>query len=171
MIFMDLHAKYPAISDLKLKARTRIPRFVWEYLDSGTGVERTAQMNAAALQRVELMPSILHGEFAPNLSTQLLGETFPLPFGIGPVGMSGLIWPDAERHLAKSAAAAGIPYTLSTVASQTPDVVGPLAGQNGWFQLYPPRDPKIRKNILARARNAGFSTLVLTVDVPVASRR
>ncbi|MFD0857669.1 alpha-hydroxy acid oxidase [Roseovarius aquimarinus] len=168
---MSHDTRYPAISDLKARARARLPRFVWEYLDSGTGTERARHAGPAALQSIEMMPSILHGEFEPDLSTTLFGRAHPLPFGIGPVGMSGLIWPDAERHLARAATAAGLPYTLSTVAAQTPEQVGPHVGGEGWFQLYPPRDEEIRRDMLARARDAGFKVLVLTVDVPVASRR
>ena len=168
---MNAHAKYPAISDLKTRARGRIPHFVWEYLDSATGVEATQRRNRTALDQVLLDPSILHGEFAPDLSTTLLGRDHPLPIGIAPLGMSGLIWPGAEQMLARMAAREAIPYTLSTVASQLPEDVGPHAGDQGWFQLYPPRDPVIRDDILNRAKRAGFHTLVLTVDVPVASRR
>ena len=168
---MNAHAKYPAISDLKTRARGRIPHFVWEYLDSATGVEATQRRNRTALDQVLLNPSILHGEFAPDLSTTLLGRDHPLPIGIAPLGMSGLIWPGAEQMLARMAAREAIPYTLSTVASQLPEDVGPHAGDQGWFQLYPPRDPVIRDDILNRAKRAGFHTLVLTVDVPVASRR
>lgn len=168
---MNAHAKYPAISDLKTRARGRIPHFVWEYLDSATGVEATQRRNRTALDQVLLDPSILHGEFAPDLSTKLLGRDHPLPIGIAPLGMSGLIWPGAEQMLARMAAREAIPYTLSTVASQLPEDVGPHAGDQGWFQLYPPRDPVIRDDILNRAKGAGFHTLVLTVDVPVASRR
>ncbi len=168
---MTLHSRYPAISDLKARARRRIPHFVWEYLDSATGVEATQRRNREALDRVLLNPSILHGEFEPNLSTTLLGKKHPLPVGIAPVGMSGLIWPGAEQMLARAAAKEGLPYTLSTVASQLPEDVGPHAGEHAWFQLYPPRDPEIRDDILTRAKAAGFTTLVLTVDVPVASRR
>ncbi|MDA1154739.1 MAG: alpha-hydroxy acid oxidase [Proteobacteria bacterium] len=168
---MNAHAKYPAISDLKTRARGRIPHFVWEYLDSATGVEATQRRNRTALDQVLLDPSILHGEFAPDLSTTLLGRDHPLPIGIAPLGMSGLIWPGAEQMLARMAAREAIPYTLSTVASQLPEDVGPHAGDQGWFQLYPPRDPVIRDDILQRAKGAGFHTLVLTVDVPVASRR
>ena len=168
---MNAHAKYPAISDLKTRARGRIPHFVWEYLDSATGVEATQRRNRTALDQVLLDPSILHGEFAPDLSTTLLGRDHPLPIGIAPLGMSGLIWPGAEQMLARMAAREAIPYTLSTVASQLPEDVGPHAGDQGWFQLYPPRDPVIRDDILQRAKRAGFHTLVLTVDVPVASRR
>ena len=164
-------AQYPGLADLRRRAKKRLPLFVWEFLDSGTGAEKTRNRNRTALDARLLMPSILHGEFAPDLSVDLFGQTLPLPFGIAPVGMSGLIWPDAERHLARAAAVADIPYTLSTVASQTPEDVAPAMGQHGWFQMYPPRDPDIRTDMLNRARAAGFKVLVLTVDVPVASRR
>ena len=168
---MDLHSTYPAISDLRRAAKRRIPHFVWEYLDSATGNEATKARNRTKLDEVLMMPSILHGEMTPDLSVDLLGQHLPLPFGIAPVGMSGLIWPDAERILAANAAKLGIPYTLSTVATRTPEEVAPVLGAQGWFQMYPPRDEGIRTDMLARAKNAGFHTLVLTVDVPVASRR
>lgn len=168
---MDRNARYPAIADLRARARRRIPHFVWEYLDSATGSEATLRRNRAALDRLTFLPSILHGEIVSDLTTTLLGDSHPLPVGIAPLGMSGLIWPDAERLLATAAARAGIPYGLSTVATQTPEVIGPLTGGRGWFQLYPPRDPEIRADMLRRAAGSGFSTLILTVDVPVASRR
>jgi L-lactate dehydrogenase (cytochrome) len=168
---MSLHSQYPAISDVKARARRRIPHFVWEYLDSATGVEATQKRNRQKLDEVLFNPSILHGEFEPDLSSTLLGQTHPLPIGIAPVGMSGLIWPGAEQMLARTAALESIPYTLSTVASQLPEDVGPHVGAHGWFQLYPPRDPDIRDDILKRAKASGFHTIVLTVDVPVASRR
>ena len=168
---MDLHSTYPAISDLRARARKRIPKFVWEYLDSATGTEATKARNRAQLDRIGFMPSILHGEFTPDLNTRFLGIERPLPFGIAPVGMSGLMWPDAEGHLARAARKAAIPYSLSTVASQSPEDLASIIGPDAWFQMYPPRDEEIRADMLARARAAGFKTLVLTVDVPVASRR
>ncbi len=168
---MDLHSTYPGVLDLKRRAKRRIPKFVWEYLDSGTGQEATKARNRIALDSLGFMPSILHGPQAPDLTTRFLGQDLPLPFGIAPVGMSGLIWPDAEGHLARTAAAAQIPYTLSTVASQSPEDLAQHLGENAWFQLYPPKDEGIRTDMLARARAAGFTSLVLTVDVPVASRR
>lgn len=168
---MDLHSTYPAISDLRRAAQRRIPHFVWEYLDSATGNEATKARNRSKLDDVLMMPSILHGEMTADLSVDFLGQSLPLPFGIAPVGMSGLIWPDAERLLAQSAHALGIPYTLSTVATRTPEDIAPHLGPQGWFQMYPPRDDGIRTDMLGRAKAAGFHTLVLTVDVPVASRR
>ncbi|QUJ75132.1 alpha-hydroxy-acid oxidizing protein [Sulfitobacter albidus] len=168
---MDLHAKYPAIADLRARARRRIPPFVWEYLDSGTGAEATKARNRSALDRIGMMPSVLHGEFTPDLSTTLMGRDYPLPFGIAPIGMSGLMWPDAEGHLSRAARAAALPYAISTVATQSPEDIAPHLPDTAWFQMYPPRDEAIRRDMLDRARAAGFSALILTVDVPVASRR
>jgi len=168
---MDLDQDYPAIADLAARARRRLPRFVWDYLDSATGRETTLHRNRAALDAVRLMPSILRGETTPDPSVRLLGRDQALPFGIAPVGMSGLIWPGAEAALARLARARGIPYCLSTMATRTPEEIGPEAGAEGWFQLYPPRDPEILADMLARVRQGGFRVLVLTVDVPVASRR
>jgi L-lactate dehydrogenase (cytochrome) len=148
-----------------------VPKFVWEYLDSATGDERTKARNRAKLDDILFTPSILHGDMTPDTSCSLLGQSYPLPIGMAPIGMSGLMWPDAEFSLARTAAAAGIPYCLSTVATKTPEEMTPHLGENAWFQLYPPRDETIRKDLLQRAKAAGFSTLVLTVDVPTASRR
>ena len=168
---MSLDQKYPSLDYLKHRAKRRLPHFVWEFLDSGTGKDATKDRNRRDLDAIKLMPSILHGEFTPNVSTSFLGETFDLPVGMAPVGMSGLIWPNAEVELAKAATELNVPYSLSTVAAQTIETIGPLTNGNGWFQLYPPKDEAIRLDMLKRAKDSGFSTLVLTVDVPVSSRR
>lgn len=168
---MELHTPYPALADLKARARRRIPHFVWEYLDSATGLEDGARRNRAALDAVLLRPAALRGEVVPDLSCSFLGRDYPVPFGIAPLGMSGLIWPGAEGLLARHAAQAGIPYGLSTVATVVPETLAGDVGDQGWFQMYPPKSPDVRDDMLARARGAGFHTLVLTVDVPAASRR
>ncbi|WP_158967501.1 alpha-hydroxy acid oxidase [Chachezhania sediminis] len=168
---MDLHQRFPGVEDLRRRARRRIPHFVWEYLDSGTGHEAAKARNRAALDRVGFQPSILHGAIEPDLSTSLFGQDYPLPFGVAPIGMSGLMWPRAEFLLARAAKVAGIPYAISTVAARTPEDMAPHIGPNAWYQLYPPRDPKIRQDMIDRIRAAGFTTLILTVDVPSPSRR
>ncbi|MBV7393880.1 alpha-hydroxy acid oxidase [Mameliella sediminis] len=168
---MDLHSQYLTVADLRRAARARVPGFAWAYLDTATGTEATARRNRTALDSVLFTPSILDGEVAPDFSTALLGEKYALPFGVAPVGQSGLLWPGAERLLAREATRASLPYALSTVANATPEEVGPETGGKGWFQLYPPRDPEMRRDMLARAKASGFRVLVLTVDVPVASRR
>lgn len=168
---MDLDLTHPALSDLRAACRRRIPHFVWEYVDSATGAETVKARNRAALDAITLRPAVLAGKVAPDLKTKLLGQEQALPFGIAPVGMSGLIWPGAEQMLARLAVAERIPYCLSTVATRLPEEIGPLAGDRGWFQLYPPTDPDIRRDLLLRARSNGFRTLILTVDVPGTSRR
>ncbi|MEM9248328.1 MAG: alpha-hydroxy acid oxidase [Pseudomonadota bacterium] len=168
---MTLELSHPAIEDLKRSARRRVPHFVWEYLDSAVGRETGRAFAEDALDQIRLMPHMLRGITDSDLTVNLMGRQYPLPFGFAPVGMSGLIWPDAERILAKIAAREGIPYTLSTVAAATPEEVGPKVGDQGWFQLYAPSDPEVRRDICGRARDAGFHTLVLTVDLAVASRR
>lgn len=168
---MDLHSKYPGLVDLRRRAEQRMPKFVWEYLDSGTGIEATKHRNRAALDRVGFMQSILHGPIEPKVSTRFLGQDFPQPFGVAPIGMSGLMWSGAERMLAQAAAKAGLPYCMSNVAATSPEELAPHLGDHGWFQIYPPKDEAIRSDLLARARAAGFTTLVMTVDVPIPSRR
>ena len=168
---MDLQSRYPALSDVKAQARCRIPHFVWEYLDSATGQEQTLARNRRQLDRVMFEPAVLQGPVTPSLACSFLGRDYAMPIGISPVGMSGLIWPGAEAYLARFAAQVGMPYGMSTVATRTPEDIGPLTGDQGWFQLYPPGDMAVRDDMLARITAAGFHTLVLTVDVPGPSRR
>ncbi len=168
---MDLDLSYPSIADLARRAKRRLPSFVWEYLDSGTGDDKARDRNRSALDEVLFRTGILQGPKDTDLATDLLGDTWSLPVGVAPVGMSGLIWPEGEKIIAAAATRAGVPYCLSTVASMMPEDVGPHTGGRGWYQLYPPGDPEIRRDMLDRAWSAGFRTLVLTADVSVASRR
>lgn len=168
---MDLDTDYPAISDLKKRAQRRIPHFAWEYLDSATGTESTMDRNRAALDAILLKPAILTGEVTADLSTNFLGQSYDTPFGIAPVGMSGMMWPNAEYLLTQLGADQNIPYCMSNMATRMPEDVADVVGNTGWYQLYAPRDPDIRVNMLDRIKNAGFHTLILTVDVPAISRR
>ena len=164
-------ADLPTIADFAARARRRMPHFAWEYLDSGTGAEECLDRNRAALARVALVPRFLRGPFEPSIETTLMGERYAAPFGIAPVGLSSLMWPRAETILARTAARCRIPYVLSTVANEAPEAIGPAAAGMGWFQLYPPRDEALRKDLIERAREAGFTALVVTADVPTGSRR
>lgn len=162
---------YPGIWDLEKKAQKRIPFVAWEYLQSGTGYEKALERNRDRLNAITLLPRFMKGDLKVDLSTQLFGKTYQAPFGVAPVGLTGLMWPKAELMLAKMAQKCQIPFSLSTVATQIPEAVGPLAGDMGWFQLYPPREPGLRDNLLRRAKENGFHTLVITADVPSPSRR
>ncbi len=168
---MDLDLSHPSIEDLRVKARSRIPKFAFEYLDSATGRELGLKVNRDALDAIGFMPSVLCGRTKAELGTTLLGQTYDLPFGIAPVGMSGLMWAGAERMLAKAAVAHNIPFSLSSVAVASPEDVAPHIGNNGWFQHYPVNSGDLRREMLPRIREAGFHTLIITVDVPEESRR
>ncbi len=167
----SLMDRYPGIDDLERRASKRIPFFAWEYLASGTGDESSVRRNRTSLTDIVLRQEFLKGMLKPNTETTLFGRTYASPIGIAPVGMTGLIWPGADTALAKAAADRNIPHTLSTVATTAPEVIGPLTQGNGWFQLYPPRDPEMRADILGRVRDSGYETLVVTADIPAPSRR
>ncbi len=162
---------YPTIDDLKKRAKGRIPHVSWEYLNCGTGDERGVLRNREGLAKVTLLPRFMKGYQEPDLKTTLFGKAYHAPFGVAPIGLTGLIWPQAENILAQMAQNYQIPYCLSTVATQTPEEIGPLAGDMGWFQLYPPREEALRTDLLKRAKASGFDTLVVTADVPTPSRR
>ncbi len=168
---MDMDNRFPAIWDLKARAKRRIPHFMWEYLDSATGTELGDKRNRDRLDAVLLRAQVLKGEVTHDLTTTLMGQTYDLPFGIAPVGMSGAMWPGAERALARLGRDRNIPYCMSTMATKAPEDIAHEFGPNGWFQLYPPGQPEILADMLARIRDSGFTTLVLTVDVPSQSRR
>ena len=166
-----LMRRYPSIVDLRDRARKRLPHIAWEYLESGTGDERAVARNLESMSAITLVPRFMKGELNLDVATTLFGRSYNAPFGIAPIGVCGLMWPRAERFLASAAAGYSIPYCLSTVAAEIPETIGPLAGDMGWFQLYPPNDRELRRDLLNRARESGFNTLVVTVDTPVPSRR
>ncbi|MEM7711520.1 MAG: alpha-hydroxy acid oxidase, partial [Pseudomonadota bacterium] len=161
----------PSIDDLRARARRRMPHFAFEYLDSGTGRETGLKTNRDGLDRIRFRPAILRGKIDVDLSRRTLGHDHPQPFGIAPVGLAGLLWPDAERLMARAAARHGLPYGQSSAAAVRPEATGPLIGDLGWYQHYPVNDPGIRRDMLARISAAGWRVLTITVDVPGTSRR
>ncbi|MDG2000427.1 MAG: alpha-hydroxy acid oxidase [Alphaproteobacteria bacterium] len=167
----NLADKYPRISDMKDRAIKRMPHFAAEYLFSGTGYDRAMDHNQEILKNIFLTPRYLKGTVEANLKTKLFNRTYDAPFGIAPVGMTSLIWPGAEVTLAKLANKVNIPYTLSTVACASIEKVGMHLDNNGWFQLYPPKDKNIRDDLLKRATDSGYEVLVITSDIPASSRR
>ncbi|NQV56362.1 MAG: alpha-hydroxy-acid oxidizing protein [Rhodospirillales bacterium] len=162
--------KFPSVADLEIGARRRLPRFAFDYLAGGAGDEDGIARNRAAYSDVQLVPNYLEERDLPDLSAGPFDRQYALPFGIAPVGLSGLIWPGAAEYLAAAARRADIPFCLSTMATSSIEAVGALSGDNGWFQLYPLKDHEIEKNIIDRARAAGFEVLVVTVDTPTTRR-
>lgn len=166
-----LSNKFPAIQDLARRAQQRMPNVAWEYLQTGTGEEQLLDHNRQALHQVRFKPQFCKGDLKPQIATTLFGQSYTAPFGIAPVGLTGLMWPRAEVLLAQAAVRCQIPFSLSTVATETPETVGAHVGDMGWFQLYAPREKHLRKALLQRAWDSGFRTLLITADVPVPSRR
>ncbi|MEE9371425.1 MAG: alpha-hydroxy acid oxidase [Saprospiraceae bacterium] len=164
-------SQFPLVQYLEEKARRRIPNVALAYLNCGTGDDRGVQRNIDGLEKVNLTPRFMKGEIVPELRTMLFGREYAAPFGIAPIGLTGLMWPQAEIILAKTAKKFNIPFSLSTVATETPETIGHHVGKMGWFQLYPPRKKELRDDILKRAKDNGFHTLLVTVDVPYPSRR
>jgi len=168
---MDPAIRFPSVAHLQEHARKRIPHFAWEYLDSGEMAEATRDDNIDALQRVTLTPRFMKGLMTPVVETELFGHCYDAPIGIAPVGLTGLIWPGADQALAACGANANIPYVASTVSTGLAEEIGPIADGRGWFQLYPPRDKDQRDDLLQRVAASGFTTIVVTADVPAPSRR
>ncbi len=162
--------RFPSIPDLEAAARRRLPRFAWDYLSGAAGDERGLEHNRAAFDRVRFTPDYLRERRPVDMRTTLFGKTYARPFGIAPVGQNGLIWPHSAEHLAEAARNANIPFCLSMVATTGIERIGKIAGDNAWFQLYPLRDPGVTRAVLDRARSAGFSALIVTVDTPAGRR-
>lgn len=168
---IKLSNQYPAISDLYKKAQKRVPHVAWEYLAAGTGDEDLLDRNRTDFQEITFLPKFCKGDFTVDTSTTFFGKKYAAPIGVAPVGLTGLMWPRVEHYLAASANRLKIPYSLSTLATETPETVSKHVGDMGWFQLYPPKDFEVTKSILKRAKDAGFHLLMITADVPIASRR
>ena len=157
---------YPSIDDLREAARKRIPRFAFEYLDGGCNEDINLHKNTAELREIELKPYYLTKHSGSDMKTELFGQVYDAPFGIAPVGLQGLMWPNAPEILAKSAKKHNIPFVLSTVTTSSMERIAELTEGKFWFQLYHPADNALRDDLLDRAEAAGCEVLVLLCDVP-----
>lgn len=171
MIDPALDRRFPDAAAFEAAALRRIPGFVGDYLRGGIGAEAGLARNRAALEAVTLMPRYLCADFAPETGVVVAGARWAAPFGVAPLGLGGLIWPGAEQAIARAAAAAGVGHVLSTFATTDMAQIAPIAGAGAAFQLYPPADPGMEADMIARARAAGYRVLVVTVDIPGPTRR
>ena len=136
------------------------------YVSGGAGAEDTMRANREAFDRWRLVPRMLREVPAErDLSTELVGHTYPAPVLLGPVGVLSIVHEEAERAVARAAAAVGVPMVLSTASSTAmEDVQQELAGSPGWYQLYWPSDQAVAQSLVQRAERAGFQALVVTLD-------
>lgn len=152
-------------------ARRRLPRIAFDFIEGGVEDERCLERNEAAFARHCLVPRYLVDVSKRDQSTSLFGRTYSSPFGIAPTGLAALLRPEADLMLAEAAAAANIPFVMSGTSTASIEAAARIAPTHTWYQLYAARDPKISEDLIRRARDAGLSTLVVTVDVPVSSKR
>ena len=158
-----------SVSDYRALAKARLPHFLFEYLDGGSYDEVTLRRNVEDLQSVALKQRVLRDVSEMDLSTELFGKRWSMPVGLGPVGLSGLYARRGEVQAAKAAAAAGVPFTLSTLSACS---IGEVARSAPlWFQLYIVKDRGFVSDMIARAKEAGCGVLLLTVDLAVPGTR
>jgi L-lactate dehydrogenase (cytochrome) len=164
-------ARAASVADLRAIARRRLPRGVFDYIDGGAEDERTMAANAAAFAAVTFRPRVLRDVGEVDTSTTLLGRPLPLPLVLAPTGFTRIADPDGELAVARAAARAGVPYTLSTLSTRSIEEVAGVGSSPKWFQVYVWRDRGLVKEMIGRAASAGYEALVLTVDTAVLGRR
>lgn len=157
--------KYPSVEDLIKKAKKRIPKFAFEYLDGGCNEEINVVKNTTDIRKLELLPQYLKTHQESDLRTELFGHVYDAPFGIAPVGLQGLIWPNSPEILAKAAFKHNIPFTLSTVSTSNIEKISELTEGRAWFQLYHPAEKTLRDQLIKRAAEH-CPVLVILSDVP-----
>ncbi len=158
------------IEDMRRRARRRLPRMVFDFLEGGAGSERGLRRNRDALDEILLNPQRLVAAENRDQSAQLFGKTYAMPLAIAPTGLNGVLWPDGDRALARAAARYDIPFCLSTASTSTIEDVARASDAEKWFQLYVMNRDQAR-DFVHRALNADYSTLILTVDVAVNGKR
>ena len=158
--------KYPSIDDLRNKAKRKMPKFAFEYLDGGCNDDINLKKNTSDIRAVELIPNYLKSKVQVDLKTTLFGETYDAPFGVAPIGLQGLMWPKAPEILAHAAKKQNLPFVLSTVTTSSIEKIGKISEGKAWFQLYHPAKKEVRDDLIERASNAGYPVLVLLSDVP-----
>jgi len=167
-----LRQLYPTVGDLRARARRRVPRFGFDFVDGGANEEVCIDRNTAAFQAIELLPRYCIDGKA-STETELFGKTYAAPIGVAPMGSAGLIWPGAEKLLAAQAQRRRIPYVLATPGNASIEEIAAIAPDVFWFQLYrfPHDDHAITFDLVRRADAAGAHVLVPTVDSAGKSKR
>lgn len=158
-------------TDFREAARRRLPRFLFDYIDGGAYAERTLARNVADLADLSLRQRVLKDVSRVSTKATLFGVEQAMPIALAPVGLTGMYARRGECQAARAAAKKGVPFCLSTVGVCDVDEVAKASSAPIWFQLYVLRDRAFMRDLLARAANAGATTLVFTVDMPVPGAR
>jgi L-lactate dehydrogenase (cytochrome) len=164
-------AKAASVADLRRLAQRRLPRGVFDYIDGGAEDERTLSDNVSAFANVSFRPRVLRGLSDVRIGSSILGKALEYPLILAPTGFTRIADPQGELAVARSAARAGLPYTLSTLSTRSIEEVRSVSDGRLWFQVYAWRDRGLLKEMIDRAAAARFEALVLTVDTAVLGRR
>ena len=160
-------AALAAVADYQALARRRLPQIVADYLEGGAEDLRSLARNRRAHESLLFRPRILADVSTVDTGVEVFGRRWAMPAAVGPTGLNGLYHPRAEEALAAAARAASVPFVLSTASTSRIEDVRRASDGDLWLQLYVQQDRGIAQRMMARARNEGFSTLMLTVDTPV----
>lgn len=159
------------VADLRAIARRRLPGGVFDYIDGGAEDEIALTRNAEAFRRLEFRPRVLQGVGETDPSSTLLGKPLAIPLVLAPTGFSRIAHPLGELAVARAAARAAIPYSLSTLGTRSIEEVAGVSSGRLWFQVYVWRDRALVREMVERAAAAGYEALCLTVDATVLGRR
>ncbi len=159
------------IADLKRLARRRVPKMFFDYADSGAWTESTYRANESDFGKIKLRQRVLVDMTNRSLETTMIGEKVAMPVALAPTGLTGMQHADGEMLAAQAAEAFGVPFTLSTMSICSIEDVASVTKKPFWFQLYVMKDRDFVKNLIGRARAAGCSALVLTLDLQILGQR
>jgi L-lactate dehydrogenase (cytochrome) len=160
-----------SVDDLRRIARRRLPRGVFDYVDGGAEDELTLTRNVAGFASLEFRPRVLRDVGTIDTSCSLFGRSLPLPLILAPTGFTRIVAPEGEFAVARAAAAAALPYTLSTMSTRSIEEVAAVSDGPKWFQVYVWRDRGLVKDLLQRAEASGYEGIMITVDTAVLGRR
>ena len=160
-----------SIKDARDLSRKRLPKLVFDFIDGASGDEKLAEINSIALDQIRLEPKVLRNVEKRSLKKKVLNYEFDFPFGFAPMGMTNLSWPKADSMLAAESARNNIPTCVSMASTTTLEKMYELSEGYSWMQLYIFQDENFVMELLDRAKNTGYEVAILTVDVPVLSRR
>ncbi len=164
-------AKVPSIEDLRQIYQRRAPKMFYEYCDTGSYTTSTYLDNSAAFSKYKLRQRVAVNIDGRNLKTKMIGQDVAMPVAFAPIGSGGMQYADGEIHACRAAQKAGLPYTLSTMSICSLEEVAKNVDKPFWFQLYVMRDREFTKNMIARAKAAKCSALVLTLDLQILGQR
>ena len=160
-----------SVADLRAIARRRLPGGVFDYIDGGAEDELSLRRNVAAFRRAEFVPRVLRDVSGIDTSATLLGRKLPMPLVVAPTGFTRIASPGGELDVSRAAARAGLPFTLSTMATRSIEEVAAVSRGPKWLQVYVWRDRGLVKELLSRAAQAGYEAIAITVDTAVLGRR